>query len=281
MDITLAKTFLAIAETGSFVDAADRLHVTQSTVSSRIKALEDLLGRSLLERSKSGATLTPAGQQFHKHALALVRVWEHARLEVRLAETHRDHLSVGGQPSFWDGFLLPWLGWMRQNLPDIAVTATTGSSIGLMDRLIEGTLDLALMYRPTKRPGLIIEHLFDEELVLVSASDSRNVPMTDYVFVNWGPEFEADHALAFPNRRLAGLALDLGAVSIDALLAAKGAAYFPIRTAQPYVDQGELTLVKRSPRFVYPAYAVYPEDRDEDAYEPILSSLKQIASSLA
>jgi len=62
MDITLAKTFLAIAESGSFNDAADRLHVTQSTISSRIKTLEDLLGKSLLERSKSGAKLTPAGE---------------------------------------------------------------------------------------------------------------------------------------------------------------------------------------------------------------------------
>ncbi len=281
MDTTLAKTFLAIAEAGSFVDAAERLHVTQSTVSSRIKALEDMLGRSLLQRSKSGATLTPSGQQFHKHALAIVRVWEHARLEVGLAETHRDHLSVGGQLSLWDGFLLHWLAWMRENIPDIAVTATSGSSIGLMDRLTEGTLDLAIMYRPTNRPSLIIEHLFDEELVLVSGGDERKHPMSDYVFVNWGPEFQADHALAFPNLRLPGLSLDLGVLGVRYLLATRGAAYFPIRAAQPYIDSGELVLRKRSPRFVYPAYAVYPEDRDEEAYEPILDSLKQIASGLS
>lgn len=281
MDITLARTFLAIAETGSFVDAADRLNVTQSTVSSRIKALEDLLGKAVLERSKSGAKLTPAGEQFHKHALALVRVWEHARLEVRLAESHRDHLSVGGQPSLWDGFLLNWLAWMRENIPDIAVTATTGSSIGLMDRLIEGTLDLAVMYRPTNRPGLVIEHLFDEEIVLISAGQDRQQPAFDYVFINWGPEFQADHALAFPNRRLPGLSLDLGAISIGCLLATGGAAYFPVRAARAYLDSGALSLVKRSPRFVYPAYAVYPQDRDEEAYEPILASLKRIAASLS
>ena len=280
MDITLAKTFLAIADTGSFVEAAERLHVTQSTVSSRIKALEDLLGRSLFERSKAGATLTAAGQQFHKHALALVRVWEHARLEVQLAETHRDHMAVGGQPSLWEGLLLPWLAWMRANLPDIAVTALNGSSTSLMDRLVDGTLDLAIMYRPTNRPGLVIEHLFDEELVLVSASGEREAPMDDYVFVDWGSEFEADHALAFPANRLAGLSLKLGAIGVNALIATGGVAYFPLRTAQAYLDRGELTPIKRLPRFVYPAYAVYPEDRDEEAYQPILDSLKQITSAL-
>ena len=45
MDINLARTFLMVAETGSFIDAARKMNVTQSTVSARIKSLEDLLGR--------------------------------------------------------------------------------------------------------------------------------------------------------------------------------------------------------------------------------------------
>ena len=171
---------------------------------------------------------------------------------------------------------------MRVNIPDIAVTATTGSSTGLMDRLIEGTLDLALMYRPANRPGLIIEHLFDEELVLVTSGDMRGRrPMSEYVFVNWGPEFTADHALAFPNLRHPGLSLDLGTLGVSYLLTARGSGYFPIRVAQPHIDSGELHLVKRAPRFVYPAYAVYPEDRDEEAYEPILDGLRQIIAGLS
>ncbi len=281
MDINLARTFLAVAEEGSFVDAGDRLHCTQSTVSSRIKALEDQVGKALFDRSKAGATLTPAGQQFHKHALALVRVWEHARLEVALSEEHRDHLSVGGQVSLWDGFLLRWLAWMRENIPDIAVTAASGSSNELMDQLLEGTLDLAVMYRPARRPGLVIEHLFDEELVLVTSGDGRGRrAMLDYVFVNWGPEFEADHALAFPNLRHPGLSLDLGTLGVSYLLSTRGSGYFPARVAQVHIDSGELQLVRRAPRFVYPAYAVYPADRDEEAYEPILQGLKEVLVTL-
>jgi len=74
MDVNLARTFLMVADTGSFIDAARKMNVTQSTVSARIKGLEDMLGRPLFERSKSGAELTAAGEQFQKHALALVRV---------------------------------------------------------------------------------------------------------------------------------------------------------------------------------------------------------------
>ncbi|HMB47704.1 MAG TPA: LysR family transcriptional regulator [Afifellaceae bacterium] len=64
MDVTLARTFLAVVETGSFVEAARRVFVTQSTVSMRIKQLEQELGRKLFERSKGGARLTPSGAQF-------------------------------------------------------------------------------------------------------------------------------------------------------------------------------------------------------------------------
>ncbi|MDX1743391.1 MAG: LysR family transcriptional regulator, partial [Ruegeria sp.] len=61
MDIELARTFLAVVETGTFFDAANRVHVTQSTVSMRIRTLEQQLGQAVFERGKSGATLTPAG----------------------------------------------------------------------------------------------------------------------------------------------------------------------------------------------------------------------------
>ncbi len=281
MDINLAKTYLAVVDTGSFVAAAERLHVTQSTVSSRIKSLEDMIGQPLFERSKAGASLTPAGHQFHKHALALVRVWEHAQLEVGLADEHKDHLTIGGQVSLWDGFLLHWVSLLRGSHPSIAVTAAMGYSTILMERLTEGTMDLAVMYRLGQRPGLIVEHIFDEELVMVSSVETDKFSAdTDYAFVNWGPEFQADHAMAFPTMSHPGLYLDIGSLGVNYLLDKKASGYFPIRVARPYLDRGELHLVKRTPRFVYPVYVVFPEQRDEDAYLPILKSLRQMAAEL-
>jgi LysR family transcriptional regulator, flagellar master operon regulator len=118
-------------------------------------------------------------------------------------------------------------------------------------------------------------------LVLVTSGDARGRrAMMEYVFVNWGPEFEADHALAFPNLRHPGLSLDLGTLGVSYLLSTRGSGYFPMRVARVYIDSGELQMVRRAPRFVYPAYAVYPEDRDEEAYEPILQGLKQVVSTM-
>jgi DNA-binding transcriptional LysR family regulator len=282
MDINLARTFLMVAETGSFIDAARKMNITQSTVSARIKGLEDMLGRPLFERSKAGAELTAAGDQFQKHALALVRVWQHAQLEVGLSDQHRDHLAIGAPMALWDGFLLKWVSWLRSDIPDIAVSASAGLDSVLTQRLVEGTLDLAVMYRPAQPPGLLIEHLFDEEFVLVtSARSTGRRGANDYVFIDWGPDFQQDHAAAYPELTNPGLNLDLGSIGIDYILSNESAGYFPMRLVRHHLARGRLKTPKRARRFVYPVYMVYPEARDEEAFEPMLQGLRREAARFA
>jgi len=282
MDIALARTFLTVSETGSFIDSARRLNVTQSTISARIKGLEDLLGRTLFERSAQGAELTPAGEQFRKHALALVRVWQHARLEVGLSRQHGDHLAVGAPVSFWDEFfLLKWVAWLRLNVPDIAVSASAVVDSAITQRMLEGTLDLAVMYRPSQPPGLVIEHLFDEEIVLVtSAPPHSRRSSSDYIFIDWGNDFQQDHAAAYPDLTNSGLHLDIGAAGIDYMLTNEASGYFPLRMVKKYLSRGRLRQPKRARKFVYPVYMVYPEARDEATYEPVLHGLARAASRL-
>ncbi len=279
MDVILARTFLMVAETGSFIDAARRMNVTQSTVSARIKGLEDMLGRPLFERSKSGAELTGAGELFQKHALAMVRVWQQAQLQVSLADQHRDHLSVGAPMSLWSFFLLKWASGLRTAMPDVAITATAGVSAVLNQRLIEGTLDVAVMYRPSSPPGLTIEHLFDEEFVLVSsAKQGGRRAAADYILVDWGTEFIQDHAGAFPELANPAVSLDLGPMSLDYLLANECSGYFPARMVRALVARGRLRQPKRGRKFVYPVCMVYPETRNEEAYETILDGLRREAA---
>lgn len=282
MDIGLARTFVAIVESGSFKGAASRLNVTQSTISLRVKALEDLLGRPLFERSKAGTRLTPAGVQFQRHATTLMRVWTHAQLDIGLPAGHSDHLAVGGQPSLWEGFLLPWVAWLRHHQQQIAVTASMGTSSALMERLGEGTLDLVVAYRVQARPGVRVEHLMDEELVLVSGAEQEpRGPDGTYVFVNWGPEFAADHAEAFPDLATTGLSFDLGALAVGYLVDTGTSGYFPARIARHYLADGRLRLATRARRFVYPVYAAYPDDHDAEAYAPILDALRRAADRVA
>ncbi len=275
MDIALARTFLMIAETGSFIEAARRMNVTQSTVSARVRNLEQLLGRQLFERSKVGAQITQAGEQFQKHALAMVRVWQQAQQDVGFSGQHDQHLAVGAEATLWHGLMTTWISALKAARPDLALTAVTETGPMLTQRLLDGTLDVAVVYQPLQSPGLLIEHLFEEELVLVTAARRSTRRRTDdYILVDWGPDFREDHAIAFPKRAGARLTLDIGPMAVDYLMTNEGSGYLPHRLVRNHIARDRLKLVARARRFSIPVGVLYPEARDEAEFGPILDSLR-------
>lgn len=279
MDIELARTFITVAESGSFVKAAERLYLTQSTVSTRIKVLEGQLGRSLFNRSKSGVTMTAAGNQFLRHATALLRVWQQARQEIALPADYQQLLSVGAQFSLWDGVMLHWLGRMRKNHSEIAIRAETGSNDQLMRQVIDGLLDVAILYTPQARAGLRIERLLEENLVMVSTKRGRrNFDPNQYVFVDWGPEFEANHAIACPEAAAWGLYVGMGSLGLEYILSNGGTGYFPIRLVKALIDEGRMHLVPKAPKFRRLAFAIYYPDEENAALAKALAIMRAVAS---
>lgn len=277
MDIPQIRTFIAVVDTGSFIAAAEKVFVTQSTVSIRIKNLEEQLGTSLFERNKQGARLTVAGKHFLKHAIALARIWDEARLSVGLGEQMEALLVIGGQVSLWDDFLMRLLPWMRIHMPEVAIKTELGYSPDLMQKLTEGSLDIAIMYRPENRPGFKIKQIFEEELVLVSSlPDNTEVFDHDYVFVDWGPEFISDHALNFPEITTPRVSLDMGSLGIKYLLLTPSSGYFPKRIAQPLIDNGDIRIVDWAPSFKYPAYLAYSDNIDIELIKNIQQGIKVI-----
>lgn len=276
MNIDLARTFLEIVETGNFNKAAERLDITQSTVSMRIKVLEDELGRPLFVRSKHGTELTAAGVAFRRYAVNLIRVWQQARDELALPPGFRAVLSVGGQFSLWDRMLLKWLPWMRQAVPTVAIRAEVGVSDTLMRQLAEGMLDIGVMYSPVAKPGLVVDKLLEERLVLVSTQPESWDQ--NYVFVDWGPEFRAAHGQAFPEMRTPAVSVGLGALGLQHIVSSGGSGYFPMRVVRPLVAKGSLHLIE-APEFRRPAYLVHrPPEDSEDWLRTALQGLRYVAS---
>ena len=211
MDLNLARTFLEIVETRNFAKAADRLHVTQTAVSARVRSLEELLGRRLFVRNKAGAALTPAGERFVRYARTLVQAWEQARHQVAVPPGKRAVVTMGCEPNLWDPLMLEWLLWMRRVAPQLAVRTEVAPPGGLLERVADGTLEVAVVYAPQQRPGLKVELLIEEKLMLVTTARRGGLPKpADYVFVDWGPEFAAQHHLAFPQFAAAATNVGLG-----------------------------------------------------------------------
>jgi DNA-binding transcriptional LysR family regulator len=279
MDIELARTFLEIVATGSFIRAAERLNVGQTTVSARIKLLEQQLGRPLFVRNKSGASLTPAGEQFLRYAPSFVQLWQRARLQVAVPPGHRAALTIGSEVTLWQPLLLDWVLWMRESLRDIALRIHVDVPQDLINLVAGGIVDAAIMYAPQHRPGLTIDRLMEEKLVLVTSTPEERPSSTntDYVHVDWGPDFSLHHGVDLSESK-PGLFVNLGPLGLSYVLAKGGAGYFRMRAVRPHLKAGKLRLVPRSPEYSYPIYVVYSDNADDSVLQPALAGLRKIAA---
>ena len=279
LETELARTFLAVVAAGNFISAAERLHVTQSTVSTRIRSLEDQLGCTLFVRNKAGTALTPAGRRLQKHAATLVRTVERARQEVGVPEGYRAVLTVGGRIGLWEGLLLRWLPLIGELAPDVSVRAEIGFEDDLMQGLVEGRIDIGVMYTPQSRPGLTVERLLEERLVMVSTEPNGEArPDQGYVYVDWGPEFYAQHSVHFPDYAGAGVITNVGWLGLQHILGEGGSGYFPFRLVATCLEDGRLHHRMQAPEFRLPAYAVYPDEPRAEAVGLALDAIRQIAA---
>lgn len=280
MDTELARTFLTVVEAGNFISAAERLHVSQSTVSTRIHTLEDLLGCVLFVRNKAGTSLTPAGRQFQKHATALVRIVAQARHDIGLPEGFSGTLVIGGRIGIWEEFLLHWLPLMQKTSPAISIRAESGLEPEIMQGLIEGRIDIGVMYTPQSRPGLKVEQLFEERLVMVSTNArSAPEPQAGYVYVDWGPEFYARHSACFPNFDGPALTANIGWLGLQHLMKNSGSGYFPMRIVLPHLSAKCLHIVADAPEFTMPAYVVYPIESERGVVKDAVALMHRLASA--
>ncbi|MBB3994644.1 DNA-binding transcriptional LysR family regulator [Sulfitobacter undariae] len=280
MDITLIRTFIEVANTGSFIAACDRLFVTQSAVSLRIQRLEDSLGHPLFTRSKSGAILTPAGEQFKTYALSLIKIWEEARQQIAIPEGYSRALTIGAQYSLWPRLGFQWLDRLQADLPDLSLRTELGMPDRLTRFLVEGLIQVAVMYTPQLRPGLIIEEALEDDLIMVSSyPNATAADASDYVFVDWGAEFTHAHALSLPHLTNSGLTMGLGALAADYIMNRHAKAYLPARVIKRRLDSGNLHVVADAPHFPYPAWVVWRDDIDVELAEAARRALVQVAQT--
>jgi LysR family transcriptional regulator, hca operon transcriptional activator len=174
LELRHLRYFLAVAEEGNLTVAAEkRLHTSQPSLSRQIRDFEYEVGVSLLTRSVHGVELTAAGKAFLDHArLALTQVEAAREAARRAAQPEKPGLALG----FLTGQEMDWLPEamhiLRDELPNIDVTITSGYSPNLADALTRGKLDLAFMRRESDAADLVFKTMTQEPLMVVLPSDS-------------------------------------------------------------------------------------------------------------
>lgn len=273
MDIDLARTFLDIIRSGSFVATAERLHITQTAVTARVSNLERQLNCRLFVRNRAGARLTPDGERFVAYASQLVQTWEAARRDLPLPQGFGNLISLGAEVSLCNPLMLAWVQRLRQAMPDHAVRGEVDSGDALQEKLDRGLLDVALVHQPEYSPGLQIEQLLEEKLIQVVATHNPD----PYLYVDWGPAFRTQHDQALPEHTRSAVSFSLGPLALQYLLQCGGRGYFRTRVVQRYLEEGIVKRVAKAPEFSYPVYLVYRRNSEAPALHKTLALLREVA----
>jgi DNA-binding transcriptional LysR family regulator len=260
MDLELLRTFLELNRTRHFGRAAEALFVTQAAVSSRLKNLEEQLGVTLFERSRREIRLTPEGGRLVRHSERLIAGWRAARQDVSLAQAS-EQLLIGGSLRLWDVLLQRWLHDLRRAHADWAIIAESQTPDFLTRKLIDGTLDVAIMLEPAQLDIMHIREIATVEFILVSTGKDLDVDSAfarGYVFVDWGLSFGLDHRRTFPDAPEAMTRVSHAKMALEYISLIGGSAYLPRSMVAKDLELGLLHEIIDAPVFTHQAYATFP-----------------------
>ena len=174
MELEQIEYFVRVAELGSFTRASSALGIAQPALSRKIRQLEVELRQNLLVRNGRGATTTDAGKLLLEHGRGILHQVQRLREELgRVRGSLAGRVAIGLPPSIAKVLTVPLTREFRAKLPQAALSISEGLSVAMQDAIINGKLDIALLYGAVPTPGLEITHLLDEELCLVQRQSER------------------------------------------------------------------------------------------------------------
>lgn len=282
MQLETIETFLDLLETGSFGRTAERLGVTQSTVSDRIRSLEGSIGTVLFVRGRAGAQPNAAGLRFASHARSIKLSWTLARQELGHLERFSGVLRIAAQVTLIDPVLFQWAARLRIAMPDISLHVEADYSPQMITDMMAGMTDIGVVYTPRYLPEIVYEQVLVERFDLVSSSASNlaDIDPRRYLRVGYSPAFEAAHAELLPALSRGPLSVGLGALAEQFLKEQGGSAYLPQARAGELVADG-FTRVGDAPQLSQPVFAAYNIRKKHDAaLRKALAILRSVAGEL-
>src|SRR6201987_5910199 len=170
IDFSHLRTFLALAKVANFSETGRQLGLSQSAVSRRIRALEEMLGVRLFERLGRRAVLQSAGRALRTRLQALMREAESLPRVIRdLAQGVRGDLRIGASVTAANAIVPLVLGAYRRQYPDVELALQPSNSAHLLETLGSGEIDLAFVGSEAPPPGVSVLAEIPDELVLIAS----------------------------------------------------------------------------------------------------------------
>jgi LysR family nitrogen assimilation transcriptional regulator len=292
MDMRALKCFVWTAELGNITRASAELGIVQSALSRKIQGIEEELGTTLFARLPRGIQLTPAGRQFLERARRILREVEFARSELKHQAIAEGAVTLGLSPTLAPIIAPGCLEQVHRDFPDIELKVVEGFSSVMLDPLLSGRIDVAVLTNPPHLPGLRLEPAVSEEVVVVTAPGARGIQPFYTVeelcrtplLVTSGFRAVVDEQLRKLGKQLApGTEID----SVEAIrrIVAKGMAVtvMPVSTYQDDIQAGRLDAFHIADANLHRLLVIAsaPENRATPAAQQIVEILIQQFSALA
>lgn len=174
LDLHKLEIFLTIVQSGSFTRAAERLHMTQPTVSQQLAMLEAQIGTPLIERDTRHLRPTPAGDTLFRYAEKLLAVAHEATEATRAAAGLADRTLRLGVGHLMATYLLPGLLRRYQaDYPGHAVRISVGNTSELLALVAAERADVVLVGSPAEHPDVLVTPFLHDHLLVIVAPDDR------------------------------------------------------------------------------------------------------------
>jgi LysR family transcriptional regulator, flagellar master operon regulator len=255
LQIELIDTFLDLVETRSFNRTAERLGITQSSVSGRVLALEAAVGARLFNRSRAGTELSPEGQRFEPHARTLRHEWRETLRQVQA--TDRPTIRLGIQNDLAASQIGDLVAEFRRGLPQAAFYIEPDYSNQMCADVLSGNLDFAVLYGPKPHPDLHFVSIGQVAYRMVSSDVATRADLAPdtYISTHFSAAFETAHRQLMPEMVQAPLSVGQSATVESLLLTLGGSAFVLAEAAERLQATGRFHLVTDAPEISQPVYA--------------------------
>ncbi len=281
MDQEQIRTVLAVERYGSFTLAADMLHVTQSTVTARIRHLERELGVAIWERTTRRLVLTSEGKKLMALFERMDNLFERMR-GVADSSGFARHVVFGSVHSQWSSGILPLLRAWAEQQPSVTWRLITGHSRELIEWVRDGSLDAAITYFPAHEHGLLSELLAEQPLRLLGASilglpdgsplTTDQVKQHRLAYVEWGAPFTEWYRQEFDGW-IPAIQVDQAPLLVQLLTNGGYLGFMPAALARTALNQGVLSEVPYLSETPLPARSVHLISSERALARPMVRDL--------
>ncbi|MBQ7154481.1 MAG: LysR family transcriptional regulator [Synergistaceae bacterium] len=281
------EAFIAIMTYGTITSASNFLHVSQSTVSSRIQMLEDELGATLLVRHKGhrNIELTPHGQAFLPLASQWSSVFRDSRNLNTLASIQT--LSIASVDAVNNYTFVPLFNRIIDTQPNIRLQIRTHHSDEIHGLISNRTADIGFVFSRSPYPDIISRPVYRELMYLICRSDSpyydgispEELEPDNEIYLHWGLDFQQWHNRFFPPDRYPVISVNTGSMLQHYLDAPMRWAVAPRSVVNAIAHRKNLTCRTLSeppaPRICYMLTNRYPNSRRVEAIRTFTAELEE------